>query len=172
MAIVPTYHAFLRTADSQKRKTTVSLRVSSTDALEWVAAASGTARAATKVGLLLAAINALQLARGDNTEAFGVSSEDVSDAFIYPTAAEQVYNSNKLNIVYQTTLGGLPQIRSFSIPARDPARTVMESNGVNVSLDDGGADTFVADLVTQIEDTLLSLFGTACAVQEITVNDE
>jgi len=169
MAEVAVYTAYVIVGDSAGKLGRVDLRVDATDGKAFVAAADTAARSASKVGLLLSAVSNLTLDNPNAIKARGVDSQFVNDAFAYPALSLDAYISNKLNVSYQTTLGGLPRQNQFTIPMRDPAEYELESNGINVVLEDG-AD--IEDLVTQIADTMLSLYGTACVVSEITVNDQ
>lgn len=168
MAEVPVYYAKVTVGDSAKKMSTVSLRVDETDAKAWFAAADTAARAATKVGLLQAAV--FDLVMSSQQYSFAVEGEMINDAFVYPSLESNAFNSNKLNVSYKTTLGGLPRNLEFTIPQREPSSFQMESNGINIVLTDGGD---VQDLVAQVLDTMLSSYGTAVtAVNEITVNDQ
>lgn len=168
MAEVPVYMAKVTVGDSKKKHSTVALRVDATDAKAWFAAADTAARAATKVGLLQAAV--FSLMGSSQQYSFAVEGEMVNDAHVYPSAESNTFNSNKLLVSIKTTNAGVPRNLTFSIPQREPSSFLMESNGENVVLDDAGD---VADLVTQILDTMLSSYGTAVtAVNEITVNDD
>lgn len=168
MAEVPVYMAKVTVGDSKKKHSTVSLRVDATDAKAWFAAADTAARAATKVGLLQAAI--FSLMASSQQYSFAVEGEMVNDAHVYPSAESNVFNSNKLLVSIKTTNAGVPRNLTFSIPQREPTSFEMESNGENIVLVDGGD---VEDLVTQILDTMLSSYGSAVtAVNEITVNDD
>lgn len=171
MADVPFYSAYVSVTDSAKRTTNVSLRVDATDGKAYVAAADTAARAATKVGLLLAAvIDVMNATLGGTGEVeHGVKSGFKNGSYAPFNPLSEIFNSNKLNIIYSTNNAGVPAQGGFSIPQRDPSEYVMESNGINVSLADGAA---IEELVTQIEDTVLSVYGTAVTVLEITVNDE
>lgn len=169
MAEVAVYKAYVVVGDSAKRLGRVELQVSETDGKAFVAAADTAARSATKVGLLLSSVSNLTLDNPNAIQARGVDSSFVNDGFAYPATTLDAYLSNKLNVSYATTLGGLPRNLQFTIPMRDPAEYSLESNGINVVLEDG-AD--IEDLVTQIADTMLSLYGSACTVTEITVNDQ
>lgn len=167
MAEVPTYYAQVTVGDQAKKFSTVSLRVDATDAKAWVAAADTAARAATKVGLLQAAV--FNLLRSSQQKSFAVLSEMVNDAFVFPAITTDTFNSNKLNVTYLTSVGGLPRQLQFTIPQRQESGYSLESNGINVDLEDG---TDIPDLITQVIDTMLSSYGTAVtAVPEITVND-
>jgi len=167
MAEVPQYEAFVTVGDQAKKFATVSLRVDATDGKAYVAAADTATRASSKVGLLLAAV--FNLVRSSEQYAFGVKASFINDAFVYPGIETDTYNSNKLNVSITTSVGGLPRQLQFTIPQRQESGYEMESNGINVVLEDGGD---VEDLVTQIIDTMLSIYGTAVtAVPEITVND-
>jgi hypothetical protein len=168
MAEVPVYVAKVTVGDSAKKFSTVSLRVDATDAKAWFAAADTAARAATKVGLLQAAVFNLMLS--SQQYSFAVEGEMVNDAHVFPSLESNAFNSNKLNVSIRTTNAGLPRDLTFTIPQREPTSFEMESDGVTVVLDD--ADE-VADLVTQIIDTMLSSYATAVtAVNKITLNDD
>jgi hypothetical protein len=168
MAEVPVYIAKVTVGDSKKRHSTVSLRVDATDAKAWFAAADTAARAATKVGLLQAAV--FSLMASSQRYSFAVEGEMVNDAHVYPDPETNVFNSNKLNVSIKTTNAGLPSNLTFTIPQREPSSFEMESDGGSVVLADGGD---VEDLVTQIIDTMLSSYGTAVtAVNKITLNDD
>jgi len=170
MPTIPYYEAYVTVYDSAKKAGRVGLRVDATDGKAYVAAADDAARASSKVGLLLAAVEDLILAAGTAEYKHGVDSGFLNDTFAYPSVASKNYRSNKLKVDYTTTNNGLPASGSFSIPMRDPEEFTLESNGINVVLADGAA---VAELVTQIVDTLLSAYGTAVpSVSEVTVNDE
>jgi len=169
MAEVEVFEAYVVVGDSAKKLGRVGLRVSAADGRAFVAAADTAARSATKVGLLLSAVSNLTLDNPNAIKSRGVDSSFVNDGFAFPATTLDAYLSNKLNVGYVTTLGGLPRNNQFTIPMRDVAEYALESNGINVVLDDG-AD--IADLVTQIADTMLSVYGTACTVSEITVNDQ
>lgn len=169
MATIPFYEAYVTVYDSAKKAGRVGLRVDATDGKAYVAASDDAARAATKVGLLLAAVTDLIIAAGTAEYKHGVDSGFLNDTFAYPAPALKYYRSNKVRVDYSTTNNGLPATGSFSIPMRDPEELTMESNGINITLADGAA---VAELVTQIADTLLSSYGTACVVQEASINDE
>lgn len=168
MAEVATYYATVTVADQAEKFSTVRLRVDATDGKAYVAAADKAARDATKVGLLQLAV--FSLMKSSQYYSFGLDSVMVNDAFVYPAITTDTFNSDKLNISYRTSVGGLPRNLDFSIPQREPTSFEFESNGVNVVLADGGD---VEDLVTQIIDTMLSTYGTAVtAVNEVTVNDQ
>lgn len=167
MAEVPTYYATVTVGDSAKKLTTVRLRVDATDGKAYVAAADKTARDATKVGLLQLAV--FDLMKSSQYQSFGLDTVMVNDAFAYPDENSDTYNSDKLNVFYSTTVGGLPRNLQFTIPQREPSSFDLESNGINVDL----SALDVPDLITQILDTMLSTYGTAVtAVPEITVNDQ
>jgi hypothetical protein len=168
MAEVPVYTAKVTVGDSAKKFSTVGLRVDATDAKAWFAAADTAARAATKVGLLQAAIFNVMLS--SQQYSFAVEGEMVNDAHVFPSLESNAFNSNKLNVSYRTTNAGLPRDLTFTIPQREPTSFEMESDGITVVLDD--ADE-VADLVAQIIDTMVSSYGTAVtAVNKITLNDD
>jgi len=171
MADVPFYEAYIVVYDSAQKAGRVGLRVDATDGKAYVAAADDAARAATKVGLLLASVGALMLDHPAVMYKSGVDSGFLNDEFVQPPASDQNYRSNKLKVDYATTNNGAPATGSFSIPMRDPAEYGVESNGINVTIG-AGATAEITDLLTQVVDTLQSKYGTAVsAVAEITVND-
>lgn len=169
MATIPTYVAYVEVVDSKKRHSSVELNVSDVDGKAYVAAADDAARAATKVGLLLASVKELMLS-GSNIFSEGVYTKMLNGSWTQPAADSEYFNNNKLNVAYLTTIGGIPRRRTFSIPQRDTANYSMETNGENINISTG-ATTAVEDLIAQIADTLLSIDLTACNVLEITVND-
>lgn len=169
MAEVPQYEAYITLGDQQKRLTTVSVRVDAIDGKAFVAAADTATRSASKVGLLLIAIETLTKGAPDAIKGRGLNSFFLNDAFAYPAVGTDTLNSNKWNVHYSTLNGGIPENRQFTIPQRFKGDGTIESNGENLSLT-AGAD--VPDLVAQIADTMLSIFGTAATVTEIDMNDQ
>ena len=168
MAEVASYDAFATIGTVNKKLSTVSVKVSETDGKAFVAAADTAARSATKVGLLLNAISNLALGNPTSSYQRGVKAAYVNDAFAYPTD-EAAYASNKIVVNYDTTVAGLPRSNSFSIPCRDPGEYSLESDGIGIVQDDAAS---IADLVTQVEDTLLSTYLTAVTVTKVQVNDD
>lgn len=168
MASVPQYFAGSQYGDSGSHLGSTSVGVSSTDGKAYVAAADDSARAASKVGLLLAAIsNMTDAASGVQIKSDHVDTVIVNGTFAYQDDQAKIYNSNRWRVTGMTTNGGLPVKDSFTIPQRSGALD-MESNGVNVDLN----GTEAADLVVQILDTALSKYGTAfTSVIEIVAND-
>lgn len=168
MAIVPVFHASVQVGDSAKHYASASVRVSETDAKAYIAAADQAARDATKVGLLLDGLIDMQEAAGSqHYKYWGLQAQYINDAFAFPAADADVYNSNRLKVTGTTLNNGIPAEDSFYIPARNDALD-MESNGVNIDLN----GTEAANLITQVLDTALSKYGTAfSSVIEITVND-
>jgi len=172
MADIGYFKAYFVVQDSTKRKARVELRVDSTDAKAYVAAADTTARAATKVGLLLAAVIALVLDMPDALYAWGLDYGFLLDTFSPPIPEDKYFRSNKLNVAYATLNNGLPATGGFTIPMRLESVINMETNGENVTIAGAGASAEITALITQIVDTLLSSYGTAVTdVLEITVND-
>lgn len=173
MAETGQYHAYTIIGDTAKKLARVSLRVDLTDAQAYVAAANEAARAATKVGLLLLAVENLQLLGAtNNIYGRGLDYGFLELPFAYPTTLENVYRSNKLKVDLATTNAGLPATNFFTIPAYDPAEITKESNGVNVVLSGPGVSPEISNLITQLADTWLSIYNTPGAVVEITINDE
>lgn len=166
MAEQMAYYAQLTLGDRAKKITTFEVRVSAADAQAWFAAANEAARDATDVGVLLDAVFAV--VGSSQYKAKSVVGRAENDAFVYPSGEGETYNSNKINVSYSTTLGGLPRNLQVTIPQRDPSSYELESNGINIVLND--ADE-IAALVTALEATALSPYGTAITVTEMTVND-
>ena len=169
MAIVEQFFASVQVGDSAQRLGSAGgVRVSPTDARAYVAAADQTARDATKVGLLLdSLLDGMEAAGSQTYKMWRLDSYFVNDAFVFPAAGADVYNSNRYKVTGTTTNAGIPALDSFYVPQRNVA-WLMESNGINVDL----TDTEPANLIVQVLDTALSKYGTAfSAVTEITVND-
>lgn len=167
MAEVMYYEAQLAVGDRAKKIAIWAMRVGGADAQAWVAAANTAARDATDVGLLIDAV--YDVVGSSQPQYRGVHAKAMNDAFIYPSGEAEVYNSNKINISYSTFNAGLPRNLQITIPQRDPSSYELESNGINIVLDDTDE---IANLVTQLEATALSPYGTAINVTEMTVNDE
>lgn len=173
MADIANFSAYVVVQDSAKKKARVELRVDSTDAKAYVAAADTAARAATKVGLLLDSIIDLVVDTPDCLYAWGLDYGFLLSTFSPPIPDDKYYRSNKLNVSYTTTNNSLPARAGFTIPMRDDSVINMESNGLNVVLAGAGATTEITNLITQILDTVVSSYGTAANdVIEITINDE
>lgn len=166
MAETMAYEAKLTVGDRAQKFSTFSMRVSEADGQAWVAAANQAGRDATDVGLLLDAV--FDVVGSAQYYSKAVEAKALNDAFAYPSGEGETYNSNKINVSYSTTLAGLPRNLQVTIPQRDASSYELESNGINIVLDD--ADE-VANLVTQLEATALSPYGTAIVVTEMTVND-
>lgn len=160
------YEAQLSLGDRAKKMATFAMRVSAADAQAWFAAANTAARDATNAGLLLDAV--FDVVMSSQYFSKNVVGKAMNDAFVYPSGEAEAYNSNKINVSYSTTLGGLPRNLQVTIPQRDATSYELESNGINIVLTDGDE---IEDLVTVMETTGLSPYGTAITVTEMTVND-
>lgn len=172
MADIAFMKAYVVIQDSAQKKGRVELRVSEVDAKAYAAAADTAARAATKIGLLLAAVVGLIQDTPACLYAWGVDYGYLLDTFSPPIAEDKFYRSNKLKVDYNTTNAGLPGTGSFTIPMRDEAAINMESNGINVVIAGVGVSAEIDELITQILDTVVSSYSTAVTdVTEITVND-
>jgi len=159
--------ASVTVGDRAKKLSSFGMRVSVANAQAWAAAANQAGRDATAVGLLLDA--AFDLMGSSQYFSKNVELSARNDAFVYPSGEGETYNSNKLNVSYSTLLGGLPRNLQVTVPQRLDTRYELESNGINVVLEDGGN---MEAFITQLEATGLSLYGTAVTVTEVTVNDE
>jgi len=160
------YEGQLTLGDRAKKFATFAMRVIAADAQAWFAAANQAGRDATDVGLLLDAV--FDVVGSAQYFSKNVVGKAMNDAFVFPSGEGETYNSNKINVSYSTTNGGLPRNLQVTIPQRDPSSYELESNGINIVLDDGDE---IANLVTQLETTGLSPYGTAITVTEMTVND-
>jgi len=164
--------AYTIVGDSAKKKFRVGLRVDSVDAKAYVAALDTAARNATKVGILLAAIEEMQLPdTGGNIYKRGLDYGFLELPFAFPPSGDFIYGSNKMKIDFVTDNAGLPATGFFTIPAYDEAEISMESNGINVVISGLSVTAEVTALIAAVADTMLSSYGTAAAVNEITVND-
>lgn len=166
MAEIMVYMAQLTLQDRAKKVTTWEMRVSTADGQAWVAGANQAARDATDVGVLLDHV--FDVVGSSQYLSKGVEARAANDAFVPPSGEAEVYNSNKINVSYATTLSGLPRNLQVTIPQRDPSSYELESNGINIVLEDGDE---IEALVTALEATALSIYGTAITVTEMTVND-
>lgn len=165
--------AYTIIGDSAKKKARVGLRVDSVDAKAYVAAADTAARDLTKVGLLIKAVEEMQLpVDAPSIYKRGLDYGFLELPFAFPLFTAGIYRSNKLKVDFSTSNNGLPATGFFTIPAYDESEITMESNGINVVLSGLGVTAEVTDLIVQVADTMLSSYGTAGAVIEITVNDE
>jgi hypothetical protein len=172
MAETGFYTAYTVIVDSANKQGRVDMRVSDVDAKAYVAAADSAARLLTKVGLLLTAVEDLQLHPTQNIYKRGLDYGFLELPFQKPAVDDFVYRSNKLKNDVATTNAGLPATNFFTIPAYDPALITMESNGVNVVISGLGITTEVQNLLNQVGDTWLSMYNTAGVIEEITLNDE
>lgn len=159
MAFIPSYYAGLTLGSSDQKLGTVRIRVSVADGQAWVAAADQAARDATKVGLLFASIVALTAA---TVHDYSVQLVAENDTFAFPAAEDNVFLFDKLTVGYRAALDRY----TITIPARDGTAFEMESNGIDVVLDD--ADD-VADFIAQFEDTALAKNGSAPNVEYIKI---
>lgn len=168
MGEVAKYIAGVQVGDSAKKLGSASVVVAAADAQAYIAAADATARAATDVGVLLAATLALQGANSlTGWRKWSVQSDFINDAFVYAGKDADLYNSNKWKVTYQTTNASLPVIESIYIPARTAAGT-MESDGRHLTLGSGIGQTYANALIA----TGLSSFLTPItAVNEIVTDD-
>lgn len=171
MAEIEYFIASLQIGASNKKLGSCSQRVGAADARAYIAAADATARAATKVGLLLDSLIDITIAQATNIwKKWSLESNFVNSSFAYAPKDGDVYKSQALKVTYQTTNGSLPVIESNYVYFR---RTdyVMAPDGVNVLIDTGD-NAEIENYIAQLVDTGLSSYGTAItAVDSITVND-
>lgn len=166
MAEVMAYFAQLTVGDRAKKMSTWEMRVAAADAQAWIAAANTAARDATDAGLLIDSV--FDVVGSSQYFSKNIVARAMNDAFIFPSGEAEVYNSNKINVSYSTFNAGLPRNLQVTIPQREASSYELESNGINIVLDDTDE---IANLVTQMNATALSPYGTAITVTEMTVND-
>lgn len=166
MAIVEKFLASVEVGDSANKLRSATVRVGATDARAYIAAADQTARAATKVGLLLASLLDMTAAHAtQHYKKWSLQSDFVNDAFIFQDEADKIYNSNAWKVTYNTTNAGIPARESMYIPQRSPDVTTI---GIVAQPGDDEYD----DLETQLLDSGLSSFGTAITdLLSVTAND-
>lgn len=112
------------------------------------AAADDAARAATALGVFLAAENALTKGVEDKVD---VGFSYVQNAAIPPAVSEFVFAFDKVGISF--TADG--EYYNSSIPARNDANITLSSDGVTVNLG-AGASTEVTDYVAAFNTLILS----------------
>jgi hypothetical protein len=167
-AIVPI--AFTGVRDSANKYSEFAIRVGVADAQAYVAAANDAARLATDVGVLLNTVEILFLGGDTAVEKRGVRYEAVNDGFTPVDPEAEIYNSNKLNVHYTAFVAGLNRGFIVTIPQRDPADYVVNTDGITVTQGLGDA---IDNFVTAFSNTGLSLYGTAISpVMSIDVNDQ
>jgi hypothetical protein len=172
MAETGYFTAYTVIMDSAGKQGRVDMRVALADAQLYVAAANTAARDATKVGLLINSVETLQLHPTQNIYKRGLDYGFLELPFQKPAVDDRVYRSNKLKVDVATDNAGIPAHNSFSIPAYDDSLITLDTNAVNVQISGLGVTTEISDLLAQIADTWVSLYNTAGAVDEITINDE
>jgi len=158
MAIVEQFLASVQVGDQAKLLASASVRVSPANARLYLAAADQTARDATAVGLLLDSL--IDVTRAAGTQGYkkwSVESNFINDAYTPPDIDTGIYNSNKWKVTFRTTNNSLPAVDTIYIPQYLLTGVVMESNGIFADL----TDAPVSNLVTQLEATGLSKYGTA-----------
>jgi len=158
MAIVEQFLASVQVGDQAKLKASGSVRVSPANARSYIAAADQTARDATAVGLLLDSMIDVTRAAGTNGYVkWSVESNFINDAYAPPDTDSGIYNSNAWKVTFRTTNNSLPAVDTIYIPQYLLTGVAMESDGISADL----TDPPVSNLVTQLEATGLSKYGTA-----------
>lgn len=160
MALVDYHFAKITLGDSRKKETTVRFRVTSTDAAAYFGALTQILKDGTELGQFFLSIE--DLAAG-TFRGKGVELVTIDDAIGFPAPDDNVYAFDKLLVSY--TAGGNGY--NMSIPTRDDAVYSVATDGVTVILEDGAE---VEDFVTRFATVVLSKYGVAGAVQEITVS--
>ena len=168
MAYIAICYAGVTSGDQAKQKRSAMVRVALSEAQLWFAATDHTARMATTVGLLLAALNDAQASDGLNSVyKYYVTMDDVNDAYATPAITTNTFNSNAIKLTYQTTNSGIPVTESIYIPQRLGSLTTNpDGKSYNILV-----SPFV-NIATQLIATGKSSYGTAItALIEAIPND-
>jgi len=153
--------AFMNIGDSRETISVVEFNVSAADAALYLAATAGAARAATDVGVLLAAAFGLS----DGTlMSQGVRLVQEDDSAVFPPSSAEVYNFDKLAAAYQAGFKNY----SVSIPARDMGAVTVESDGVTVIIGASGSGQVQA-FEDAFNDTALGENGSAATLRKLYV---
>jgi len=157
--------AFWMSDTNPKSKTnkvsSVTLNVTAASVTAYNGAADDAARAATTIGALIDAYTAMTT---------GVL-KDVTAAFVYdqnaaaPAPSAVAYEFDKFLVQSRDNVN--TEANKSSIPARDIADVVLESDGVTVQLDDGGD---VAAFVAAYEAIVLSQDENPITIRQISVS--
>lgn len=162
MATVLRHYLNLAVGDSREKLTPVQLRISEADAQAYMTAVDDAARAATAAGLLAAAIEGVT---AGTVWSKGVSISVLDDTAIFPTDNADVYNFDKILVGLKAGL----ERSHFTIPSRDGTAYTVGSDGVSIILTDPGRTAAVADLITQVEATVLNKQGDAVTLERAEV---
>jgi hypothetical protein len=122
-----------------------STRVTGVSGKAYIDAADTAARAATTVGQLITATNALTLGI---PQKWGVHFEEVDLAAVPPASSAGAYPFDK----FAASLLASGENSQVTIPARKDSAVVFESDGVSLVLDDGAA---VEDWISAFETVAL-----------------
>jgi len=160
MALVDLHYAKITFGDSQKKEFTVRFRVASADAAAYFGALTQILKDATDLGQLFLSFE--DLAEG-TFRGKGVELVTIDDAITFPAPDDNVYGFDKLMVSY--VAGG--NSYNLSIPTRDDDAYTVATDGITLILDDGA---LVEDFVTRFNGLVLSKYGTAGTVEEITVS--
>lgn len=125
---------------------TVEHFVAAADVTAYNAAADDAARAATDLGVFLAAEQALTSGVLKKVE---VGFAYVQDAAVPPTISQKVFAFDKIGIQFQAD----GEYYSSSIPGRNNAAITMSADGITIDLTDGAA---MQDYVAAFNTTILS----------------
>jgi len=157
MAEVATYIASVQLGDSARRLGSASFVVSAADAQAYIAAANAAARLATDVGVLLDAAVKVTRATGQNFwKKWSIQADFLNDAFVYPSAGDAIYISNRWKVTFSTTNAGIPAVDTVYIPEYLVTGVEMDSDGISADL----GDDPIADFVTAFLATGLSKYRT------------
>jgi hypothetical protein len=137
----------------------IEWRVPEVSVTNYLAAADDAARAATAIGVLAAATDALTLGV---RKGISVGSRFVDSAALPPDPDQFVFPFDKFGIGFAAD----GENYVTSIPARDDSAVTVGADGVSITLEDGGA---VEDWVTAFENIVLSEELAAVTVTRMTI---
>jgi hypothetical protein len=160
MALVDHHFAKITFGDSQSKEFTVRFRVASADAAAYFGAVTQILKDATDLGQMFLSFEDLSAGtfRGK-----GVELVTIDDAIGFPAPDDNQYGFDKLLVSYGA--GGFNY--NLSIPVRDDTVYSVGTDGITVILADGAE---VEDFVTRFNGIVLSKYGVAGTVNEITVS--
>jgi len=160
MAMVDQHYAFVTFGDSRQKTSDVTFRVTAADANAYYDALTQVAKDATQLGLFFLSLEDVS---AGTMMGKGVKLVTIEDTAAFPDPNDNVYNFDKLYIAYAAGLNNY----GLSIPARDDTVYIVASDGVTVDLT---TPTEVADLVSRFASVVISKYGVAGTVTEITVS--
>lgn len=159
MALTDFHFAFIKLGDSRKRTTEVRIRVRSTDANAYWAAATQILKDGTSVGQLLLSIEDLSKC---TMMGKGVQLVTEDDAATFPLPNSDVYIFDKLGVSYTAGFDSY----QITIPGRDTASYQVADDGVTVL---SNAPQQVVDFISRFNAVALAKNGQAPTISKLLV---